>query len=390
MALAQTGAIKDKRNALCKRALPHLEAALARQPNEPDLWKAKGLAYGFLEDHENALMSFERALELDPENVTTRRLRDQATQQAGMPPGRTPPTAKTDVGARSKSEPAMTELPTGARTGSGAGLWVAVLALLVIAVVVVTRNIRQNDRPPQQAQTTPAYVPKTLYAARVVTIRSGPSKRDRATGKLQRGESVMTAGGYLNGWARISYHGGKDGWVWRDYLSTAIPRTPSPTQPSTVTVTSVRGEALSPFRSGVSDFDITYRVTVKRREGSLMFRLASKRRNGYADCYRVMFCPFADQGAPGHQGAPAGLYLTKRVAGSDTYLAYTQTGFPRPSGTTHLRVTATGSALKVYENSNLVLEAEDSSFQSGRLAWRVFGDTDNPAAAEFALESLSQ
>ena len=157
-----------------------------------------------------------------------------------------------------------------------------------------------------------------------------------------------------------------------------------PTQIPTVALDCASGEALSPIRDGVANFEIAYQVTVKRREGCLLFRLAEDRRNGYGNSYGVTFCPFADQ------GANPGLYLVKRTDGSETVLAYSQTGFPRSTGTAHLRVSAVGSALKVYEDGALVLQAEDPSFWSGRLAWRVYGDAANPAGADFTLESLSQ
>jgi len=112
---------------------------------------------------------------------------------------------------------------TAAR-GSGFGWWKVCLILLALALVFALSSARHGGRIPPPPQSAPVNAVKTLYATRAVTVRSGPSKHNQAIATLKRGELVRTAGGYSNGWAKVAYRGGKEGWVWRDYLGASMPR----------------------------------------------------------------------------------------------------------------------------------------------------------------------
>lgn len=157
---------------------------------------------------------------------------------------------------------------------------------------------------------------------------------------------------------------------------------------SQATLSSENGDAISIILESVTDFTLTYDVNVRFREGSVYFRIDSERRpieglptegmNGYG----VVFCPFA------RQGANQGLYIVKRVNGIERTLAYERRGFPRINGNTRLTVSVEDSKIKVYENGNLILSAEDDSFSRGRLQWRVYGEPREPAKAHFKLISL--
>ena len=150
-----------------------------------------------------------------------------------------------------------------------------------------------------------------------------------------------------------------------------------------VRLRSKNGDMTALVAGGVTDFTLTFEVNVAKREGSAFFRLSSDSGEVYGrptqglSGYGVIFCPFSDQ------GANPGLYLVKRVNGAEQTLASTQTGFPRAHGRSRLTISARGGELAVYEGGSRVLRAEDTSYGRGDVVFRVYGDPELPADAQF-------
>jgi len=150
-----------------------------------------------------------------------------------------------------------------------------------------------------------------------------------------------------------------------------------------VRLRSKNGDVTALVAGGVTDFTLTFEVNVAEREGSAFFRLSSDSAEVYGrpthglSGYGVIFCPFSDQ------GANPGLYLVKRVNGVEQTLASTQTGFPRTDGKSRLTISARGGELAVYEEGSRVLRAEDTSYGTGDIVFRIYGDPELPADAQF-------
>lgn len=66
-----------------RRALPRLEAALARNPRDPPAWQAKGVALGWLNRPQESLAAFEIALKQDPTREWAIREAAQSATLAG-------------------------------------------------------------------------------------------------------------------------------------------------------------------------------------------------------------------------------------------------------------------------------------------------------------------
>jgi len=95
------------------------------------------------------------------------------------------------------------------------------------------------------------------------------------------------------------------------------------------------------------------------------------------------------------RGAPAGapgLYLVKRVNGSDSIVAAAATAdIPWVEDWATLTVQASGSMIRLYLNGELIIEHEDAaspSFDEGRLGFRIYGDADEPCSSTFRNISL--
>lgn len=143
--------------------------------------------------------------------------------------------------------------------------------------------------------------------------------------------------------------------------------------PEHISLYSDNGERTASIAESVSDFTLSYEVDVKRREGSVYFRLSPDSANGYG----VVFSPFASQ------GGNVGMFLVKRTGDVESFLDWAEYGVPRQNGLARFNIQAQGSSLLVSENDKVVLQAADDSFKTGRLVWRVYGDQTNPAEAAF-------
>jgi hypothetical protein len=124
------------------------------------------------------------------------------------------------------------------------------------------------------------------------------------------------------------------------------------------------------------DFTFSADVQALDREASLAFRMQDS-----ANGYLVIFVP---QGA---SGANPGLWLAKRVDGAHSFLAHYGAGnLPFVEDWVSLSVQVSGSRFRVYLNGTLAIDFTDTSapaFTSGRLGFRIYGDTSAPCHAYF-------
>ena len=140
--------------------------------------------------------------------------------------------------------------------------------------------------------------------------------------------------------------------------------------------TSEEGDALWLYDESYGDFTYTAEVLAYDREASLAFRMQGDN-NGFLF---ILIPRGATAGEPG-------LYLDKRVNGSDSTVATATTGdIPWVEDWATLSVEAAGDSLRLYLNGDLVMEYEDSaspSFRHGQLGFRIYGDASEPCSAMF-------
>jgi hypothetical protein len=145
--------------------------------------------------------------------------------------------------------------------------------------------------------------------------------------------------------------------------------------------TSEEGDALWLYDESYGDFTYTVEVQAFDREAGMAFRMQDED-NGFI--YTLV-----PQGAT--EGTP-GLYLNKRVDGTDNMLASTESeDLPWTEDWATLSVEVTGDSLRLYLNGDLEIEYDDSehpSFLYGRLGLRIYGDSDEPCSATFRSISL--
>ena len=140
--------------------------------------------------------------------------------------------------------------------------------------------------------------------------------------------------------------------------------------------TTEEGDALWLFDSAYGDFSYSAEGQTFDREASLAFRMEDEN-NGFLF---ILIPQGATAGEPG-------LYLKKRVEGSDDIVASAAPGnMPWLEDWATLSVEATGDSLRLYLNGDLVIEYEDTeapSFRYGRLGFHIYGDADAPCSARF-------
>jgi len=161
-------------------------------------------------------------------------------------------------------------------------------------------------------------------------------------------------------------------------------------QNTSASLGSSNGDATALISRDVADFSLVFEVDVRRREGSVFFRLSRDPGTGEyglkvdgRDGYGLIFCPFAGQ------GANPGVYVVVRQGGVERTLSYSGDGFPRSSGKARFALTVRGDDITVFENGRRLLHARDQTFSSGRLVWRIYGDPAQHASAGFRIVSYT-
>jgi len=124
--------------------------------------------------------------------------------------------------------------------------------------------------------------------------------------------------------------------------------------------------------------DVTFSATLHtgNREATLAIRLQDKE-NGY-------FIVFAPDGTPilGNRGYIA---LIKKSSGVSTRLdTYTKKTMASIGQTAKIKVVAHGPLIEVWVNGTKLLHARDSTFATGNIGIRIYGDPNHPCDATFS------
>jgi Domain of Unknown Function (DUF1080) len=130
----------------------------------------------------------------------------------------------------------------------------------------------------------------------------------------------------------------------------------------------------SPQKYGDVTFSATLHTT--NREATLAIRLQDKE-NGY-------FIVFAPDGTPnlGNRGYIA---LIKKSSGVNSNLeTYTKKNMAAIGQTAKIKVVANGPLIEVWVNGTKLLHASDSTFATGNIGIRVFGNAKYPGDATFS------
>jgi hypothetical protein len=125
------------------------------------------------------------------------------------------------------------------------------------------------------------------------------------------------------------------------------------------------------------DFTMSVVASVNNREASLAFRMQDKD-NGYI----LVFCP---AGTHWTQGNAAQLRLIKRTSEGEFELAtFKGEKFAAVARKSKIELTATGPWFTVRLNGVKVLRDRDDTYATGRLGFRVCGDSTDPSDAPFS------
>ena len=211
------------------------------------------------------------------------------------------------------------------RTGGG---WLALGSLAVLALVVIVFGglwVRASGDPPLP---TPANVQTSMPSAAIREVD----------------------------WTAIGGHwSGPEGGVVRGEIE--------------------QSDGLYLYRETYRDFTVAAEVQAEDREASLALRMQDER-NGYL----VIVVP------EGARGANPGIYLAKRQHGEHSFLASSQQQLPTIGEWAGISVRAIGARIEVSVNGTRVIDVSDTSatsFTSGKLGFRIYGDASGGCHANF-------
>jgi len=158
-------------------------------------------------------------------------------------------------------------------------------------------------------------------------------------------------------WSVLS--GNSDQWNWAN---------------NTINGQSTNGDTILASTKQYGDVTISAIVNTTNRDADLVFRMQDAY-NGYVVC-------FAPDGTPWAADNGSHIQLRKRISGDESDVAtFTRRGLPQSA---KLTVVAKGPRIEVRWNDITVLKTNDSTFASGFIGVRVFGDPGKPSAATFS------
>ena len=153
--------------------------------------------------------------------------------------------------------------------------------------------------------------------------------------------------------------GDTDQWNWTDHAITGHTTT---------------GDSILASTRQYGDVTISAIVNTTNRDADLVFRMQDAD-NGYVVC-------FAPDGTPWAAGNGSHIQLRKRISGDESDVAtFTRRGLPQ---TAKLTVVAKGPHIEVRWNDITVLKTNDSTFASGFIGVRVYGDPGLPSDGTFS------
>jgi hypothetical protein len=158
-------------------------------------------------------------------------------------------------------------------------------------------------------------------------------------------------------WSIMS--GDSDQWNWAN---------------NTINGQSTNGDSILASTKQYGDVTISAIVNTTNRDADFAFRMQDAY-NGYVLCY-------APDGTPWAAGNGSHIQLKKRISGEESDLAtFTRRGLPQSA---KLTVIAKGPRIEVRWNDITVLKTNDSTFASGFIGVRVYGDPGKPSSATFS------
>jgi hypothetical protein len=142
-------------------------------------------------------------------------------------------------------------------------------------------------------------------------------------------------------------------------------------------VHSVDGEDILESEKEYGDVTFSATVSSTNREASLAIRLQDAG-NGY-------IITFAPDGTPCPWNPTGFIAVVKKTSGSEsTLVAYRKRYLSSIGQTAKIRVIAHGPLIEVQLNGRRILSATDSTFPTGRIGLRIFGDPNHPCDATFS------
>ena len=158
-------------------------------------------------------------------------------------------------------------------------------------------------------------------------------------------------------WSILS--GDSDQWNWSN---------------NTINGHSTNGDSILASTKQYGDVTISAIVNTTNRDADLVFRMQDAY-NGYVVC-------FAPDGTPWAADNGSHIQLRKRISGDESDVAtFTRRGLPQSA---KLTVVARGPRIEVRWNDITVLKTNDSTFASGFIGVRVYGDPVKPSDATFS------
>jgi serine/threonine protein kinase len=125
------------------------------------------------------------------------------------------------------------------------------------------------------------------------------------------------------------------------------------------------------------DVTVSAMVSTTNREASLALRLRDAN-NGY-------FAAFVPDGTPAARDDTSKISLLRRIAGEEKELAlFIRRGLSAPGQGEQLTFSADGSRLEVRLNDITILSTNDTTFASGYIGLRVYGDPKYPCDGVFS------
>src|SRR6185436_13160660 len=137
---------------------------------------------------------------------------------------------------------------------------------------------------------------------------------------------------------------------------------------------SIEGDSLLVSTQAYKDITLSASVSTTNREASLAFRFQDA-----DDGYFVVFTPAGISKWPAHVG------LYKRLAGEEVTLGnYEGRVFSSLGQSAKVEVSAQGPWMQVRLNDVAVLRAKDTTFSSGFIGLRIYGDSGSPCDAMYS------
>lgn len=170
--------------------------------------------------------------------------------------------------------------------------------------------------------------------------------------------------GFPAGWSVITGDG--EGWGWAN---------------GKIIAHSTTFESILASSAKYGDVTLSAIVSTTNREASLAIRLQDAN-NGYLVIFAPAYTPRDDAGQ---------ISLRKITDGNEVFLAsYRGREFSTLGQSAKITVTARGSVIEVRLNDVRVLRVMDTTYATGLIGLRIFGDPDSPCDAAFSNVTFHQ